>query len=193
MSIAQQQRKSRAISLKQSAGPLHSIDIGRVSSSPPQEPTSSGFIWGVGPVFLLPSASDDALGGEKWEIGPTGVVLKQDGPWTYGMFANHIESDHIESVAGDDKRADISLTLFQPFLTYRTRTNTTLVVENQSTYDWENNEWAVPITFSVQQMIKLGKLPLQIGAGIRYWAVSTDHGAEGWGARLQVTFLFPRI
>lgn len=154
----------------------------------PQEPTSNGFIWGVGPVFLLPSASDDALGGEKWGVGPTGVILKQDGPWTYGGLANHIES-----VAGDDKRDDISLTLLQPFLTYRTKTNTTFVLENQSTYDWENEEWAVPINFSVQQIIKLGKLPLQIGVGVRYWVVSTDHGADGWGARLQVTFLFPRI
>ena len=154
----------------------------------PQKRTSSGIIWGVGPVFLLPSASDDALGAEKWGIGPTGVALKQNGPWTYGMLANHIES-----VAGDDKRDDISLTLLQPFLTYRTKTFTTFVLESQSTYDWENEEGSVPITFSVQQMIKLGKLPLQIGAGVRYWAVSTDHGPEDWGARLQVTFLFPRI
>jgi hypothetical protein len=58
----------------------------------PQEPTTDGIIWGVGPVFLLPTATDDALGGEKWGIGPTAVALKQDGPWTYGALANHIES-----------------------------------------------------------------------------------------------------
>jgi hypothetical protein len=154
----------------------------------PQEPTSGGVIWGVGTVFLLPTASDDALGGEKWGIGPTAVALKQDGPWTYGMLTNHIES-----FAGNDDRADVSLTLIQPFLTYRTKTHTTLVLENQSNYDWENEEWSVPINFSVQQMLKIGKLPLQIGAGVRYWAVSSDNGAEGWGARLQVTFLFPKI
>lgn len=101
-------------------------------------------------------------------------------------------ANHIESFAGNDKRDDISLTLLQPFLTYRVKTYTTFVLEIQSTYDWENEESAVPINFSVQQMIKLGKLPLQIGAGIRYWAESTDHGAESWGARLQLTFLFPR-
>jgi hypothetical protein len=153
----------------------------------PQEPTSSGVIWGVGPVFLLPTASDDALGAEKWGLGPTAVALRQDGPWTYGMLTNHIES-----VAGEDNRADVSLTLLQPFLTYRTKTMTTFVMENQSTYDWENEEWSVPFTFSVQQMVKIGKMPFQIGAGARYWAVSSDNGAEDWGARLQITFLFPR-
>jgi len=154
----------------------------------PQEPTSSGIIWGVGPVFLLPTASDDALGGEKWGVGPTAVALKQDGPWTYGALTNHIES-----VTGEDDRADISQTLLQPFLTYRTKTMTTFVLENQSTYDWENEEWAVPLTFSVQQMVKIGKLPLQIGAGVRHWIVSSDNGAEGWGARLQLTFILPKI
>ena len=58
----------------------------------PKEPTSGGLIWGVGPVFLLPTATDDALGGEKWGIGPTAVGLKQTGPWTYGARVNHIES-----------------------------------------------------------------------------------------------------
>jgi hypothetical protein len=154
----------------------------------PQKPTSSGVIWGVGPVFLLPTASDDALGAEKWGLGPTAVALRQDGPWTYGMLTNHIES-----VAGEDNRADVSLTLLQPFLTYRTKTMTTFVMENQSTYDWENEEWSVPFTFSVQQMVKIGKMPFQIGAGARYWAVSSDNGAEDWGARLQITFLFPKI
>ncbi len=154
----------------------------------PQEKTSSGIIWGVGPVFLLPTASDDALGGEKWGIGPTAVALKQNGPWTYGALTNHIES-----FAGDDNRSDISMTLLQPFLTYRTKTMTTFVLENQSTYDWENEEWAVPFTFSVQQMVKIGKVPFQIGAGVRYWAVSSDNGAEDWGARLQVTFILPKV
>ena len=46
----------------------------------PKAPTAGGWIWGVGPVELLPSASDDMLGGEKWGLGPTGVVLKQEGP-----------------------------------------------------------------------------------------------------------------
>lgn len=153
----------------------------------PQEPTPGGIIWGAGPVFLLPTASDDALGSEKWGIGPTAVALKQDGPWTYGALANHIES-----VAGDDDRADISLTLLQPFLTYRTRTMTTLALETGSTYDWENEEWSVPINFSVQQLLKIGKMPLQIAAGVRYWADSPDNGAEDWGARLTLTFLFPK-
>ena len=69
----------------------------------PKAPNASGWIWGAGPVLLLPTATDDVLGSEKWGIGPTAVVLKQQGPWTYGALVNHIES-----FAGESSRADVS-------------------------------------------------------------------------------------
>jgi hypothetical protein len=153
----------------------------------PKEPTSGGIIWGVGPVLLLPTASDDALGTEKWGIGPTAVALKQDGPWTYGALANHIES-----FAGDGDRSHVSATLIQPFLTYITKTKTTFGLNTESTFDWNEDEWSVPINFTVQQLLKIGPLPVQIGVGARYWADSPPNGPEGWGARVQLTFLFPK-
>ena len=57
----------------------------------PKAPTASGWIWGVGPAELLPTASDEALGAEKSGLGPTAVALKQVGPWTIGGLANHID------------------------------------------------------------------------------------------------------
>jgi len=153
----------------------------------PAAPSSGGLIWGVGPVLLLPTASEDSLGGEKWGIGPTAVALKQDGPWTYGMLTNHIES-----FAGDDDRAYVSVTLLQPFLTYITKTKTTIGLNTESTYDWNNEQWSVPINFTVSQLLKVGKLLLQVGAGVRYWADSPKNSAEDWGGRLQLTFLFPK-
>jgi hypothetical protein len=59
--------------------------------------TYHGWIWGVGPTFLFPTATDTALGSGQWAAGPVGVVLKQEGPWTYGMLANQLWS-----FAGDD-------------------------------------------------------------------------------------------
>jgi hypothetical protein len=77
----------------------------------PAKPTESGITWGAGPVFLLPTATDDLLGGGKWGAGPTAVVLKQDGPWTVGMLVNHIWS-----FAGAHDRSDVSSTYLQPFI-----------------------------------------------------------------------------
>jgi hypothetical protein len=153
----------------------------------PKEPTASGWIWGVGPVLLLPTATDEMLGGEKWGVGPTAVGLKQSGPWTYGVLANHIAS-----FAGDDARDDISTTLVQPFLTYITKTMTTFQLDTESTYDWKADEWSVPINFNVSQLLKIGPQIIQVGVGARYWADSPDNGPSGWGARFTLTFLFPK-
>jgi hypothetical protein len=154
----------------------------------PKAPTTGGWIWGAGPVELLPSATDDVLGGEKWGLGPTAVALKQQGAWTIGMLANHIWS-----VAGDDERADINATFLQPFVSYIiTKTKTTLSLQTESTYDWENEAWSVPVVAMVSQLFKIGPQILQFGAGVKYWAESPDNGPDGWGFRAQLTFLFPK-
>ena len=153
----------------------------------PKEPGERGWIWGAGPVFLLPTASDDMLGGEKWGIGPTGVLLKQDGPWTYGALANHVAS-----IAGDDDREDVNATFVQPFLTYITKTKTTFGLNAEMTYDWEGEEWSIPLNATVSQLLKVGDQIIQVGVGARYWADSPDNGPQGWGARVQLTFLFPK-
>jgi hypothetical protein len=69
----------------------------------PKKPTSGGLIWGLGPVFLLPTGTDDLLGSRKWGAGPTGVVLTQKGPWSLGLLANQIWS-----FAGDSNRSDVN-------------------------------------------------------------------------------------
>jgi hypothetical protein len=153
----------------------------------PKAPTSGGWVWGAGPVLLLPTATDDVLGSEKWGIGPTAVVLKQQGPWTYGALANHIES-----FAGESARADVSATFLQPFLTYITQTKTTLAVNTESTYDWETNKWSIPINLSASQLLKFGNQIVQVGGGVRYWATTPDAGPDDWGFRLQVTLLYPK-
>jgi hypothetical protein len=156
----------------------------------PKKPTDSGLIWGVGPVFLLPTASNDLLGGEKWGAGPTAVFLKQDSGWTYGMLANHLWS-----VAGTSNRADISATFLQPFLSYTTKSYMTFGVNTESTYSWKTNNttpWLVPVNLTVTQLLKVGQQRFTIQAGARYWADSPDSGPHGWGARVALTFLFPK-
>lgn len=152
----------------------------------PKSPGPSGIIWGVGPAILLPTATDDLLGGEKWGAGPTGVVLKQSGPWTYGVLANHIWS-----FAGDNARADISNTFIQPFVSYTTADAWTYGVNLESAYTWIDDVWSVPLNLTASKLTKIGDQPVSIGGGVRYWLTSPDAGPEGFGARLSVTFLYP--
>ncbi len=153
----------------------------------PKSPTAGGLIWGGGPVELLPTATDSALGSAKWGIGPTAVVLKQQGGWTVGFLGNHIWS-----VAGKSDRADVNATFLQPFVSYTTKTKTTIGLVTESTYDWKNKEWSVPMIPQVAQLFKIGPQILQLAVGGRYWAAAPDNGPKGWGVRVQLTFVFPQ-
>jgi len=151
----------------------------------PKKPGPGGIVWGLGPVVLYPSATDDLLGGEKWGLGPTLVLLKQDKGWTFGVLANQIWS-----IAGNENRQDISATFLQPFVNYTTKTHTTFGVDTESTYDWKDSQWTVPINAFVSQILKIGKQPVSIQLGVRYYADGPS-GAPDWGLRLNFTLLYP--
>lgn len=153
----------------------------------PKAPTAGGWIWGAGPAVLLPTASEDVLGAEKWAAGPTAVVLKQVNGWTYGALTNHVWS-----FAGESDRADISTTFLQPFLAYTTATYTTLGTNTESSYDWKREEWSVPLNLTATQVFKIGQQPMSLQLGARYWADTPDAGPEGWGWRMTYTLVFPR-
>jgi len=152
----------------------------------PKLPTAGGIIWGAGPVFLIPTATDELLGTGKWGIGPTFVVLKQSGPWTKGILANQIWS-----VAGEGDRPDVSNTFLQPFLSYTTKDAWFYSLNSESSYNWETDDWSVPVNALVSKLLKVGKQPVQIGGGVRYWASTPDTGPEGWGFRFVLTLLYP--
>ncbi|MCB1242680.1 MAG: transporter [Akkermansiaceae bacterium] len=152
----------------------------------PKAPTATGWIWGAGPVFLIPTATDDLLGGEKWGAGPTALILRQEKGWTYGILANHLWS-----YAGEDARDEVNATFLQPFLSYTSASQTTVGLNLESTYDWEHGQWTVPVNLALSQLVKIGGAPVQFQLGGRYYAEGPGNGPE-WGLRFGVTLLFPK-
>lgn len=164
--------------------------LGDVSTSLFLSPSTigdDGFTWGVGPVFLLPTATDDLLGTEKWGAGPTAVGLVQRGPWTVGALGNHVWS-----YAGDDDRADINQSFIQPFVAYTTETAWTFSLQSESSYNWNSDDWGVPVNVAASKVLLLGGLPVSLQGGVGYWATSPDNGPEGFRGRLQFTLMFPK-
>ncbi len=149
----------------------------------PVEPTSSGLIWGAGPILYLPTATDPLLGADVWGAGPTAIVLTQKGPWTIVGLANHVWS------FGSDT---INSTFLQPILTYTTPNAWTFALNAESSYNWTTNEWSVPINALISKLVNIGGQPVSLQGGVRYYAESSTGGAEGWGGRLSVTLIFPK-
>jgi hypothetical protein len=150
----------------------------------PKEPVG-GWILGAGPIFLYPSATDDLLGTEKWGAGPTILLLQQKKGWTYGLLFNHIWS-----FAGEERRCNVNATFLQPFVSYITKTKTTFALNTESTYNWNDSQWTAPLNLSVSQLLKIGKLPVQLTFGGRYY-VEGPKGPPERGLRTVFTFLFP--
>ena len=153
--------------------------------SPEKEKKEGAITWGLGPAFLLPTATDDLLGSEKWGAGPSAIVLRQAHGWTYGALMSHTWS-----FAGESSRQDVSSTFLQPFLLYQTKMHTTFGVNTESTYDWENEQWTVPINLQITQLVKIGKMPVSFQIGGRYYAEKPSQGPD-WGLRFTITLVFP--
>jgi hypothetical protein len=151
-------------------------------------PKQSRIVWGVGPILYLPTASDKWLGAEKWGAGPTGVVVAMLGPWTVGGLANHVWS-----FAGDNDRQDISNTFLQPFAAYTWPNAWTVSLQSESTYNWKTEQWSVPLTAAVAKLVRFGKLPVSLQAGLGYWAEAPDNGPEGVRFRVQANFVLPKF
>jgi len=151
----------------------------------PKNPVG-GWIVGAGPVGYYPTATEEALGAGKWGAGPTIVALQQKAGFTYGILANQIWS-----FAGQEDRSEINSTFIQPFVSYTTKTYTTLGINTETTYNWQTEEATVPLNFTVQQLLKIGKQPIAFQFGYRCY-VEKPAGGPDWGLRFAITFLFPK-
>lgn len=151
-------------------------------------PTAGGIVWGVGPVFLLPTGSQALLSAHQWGAGPTAVVLKQTGPWTVGFLANQIWS----FASTSSNAGYVSSTYFQPFVSYTTADQWTFSLNTESSYNWSARQITVPLNAVVSKLVKVGGQPISLGLGVRYYAASPANGPKGFGARAVVTFLFPK-
>jgi hypothetical protein len=146
-----------------------------------------GLLWGAGPVLLFPTATEPLLGGKKWGAGPALVALAMPGRWTVGTLANHVWS-----FAGDSDRADINNTFVQPFAAYTWPSAWTASIQSETTYNWETENWSVPVNAAISKLVRWGKLPVSLQAGVGYWFESPETGPEGFRFRLQANFVLPK-
>ena len=157
----------------------------------PKKPGPFGLIWGLGPAFLYPTGTHPLLDTGTFSIGPTFVVLKQAGPWTIGALMNQLWS-----VVISEDRSSVSQMFVQPFISYTTGTHTTFTIDTESTANWNasgiDGKWTVPVIFQISQILKIGKQPISIQIGGKYYADSPRYGPN-WGVRFNFTLLYPTV
>ncbi len=154
-------------------------------------PKQGKLIWGVGPVFGLPTTTNPYIGTGKWSLGPTAVVLKQQGPWTVGALANQLWS---VGSASNVEREDVNQTYLQPFVAYGLKSGVTFTLSSESTANWKadsGQQWTVPLILQVSKVTRLGPFPFSMGAAYGYY-VETPDGGPSWKLRMNFSVLLPR-
>jgi hypothetical protein len=149
-------------------------------------PSKGRITWGVGPAFLVPTATDDALGSGKLGIGPSVVALRQSGGWTVGGLANHLVS-----VAGSEDRAKVNATFVNPFLAYNWRSGAGVTLNVEYTHDWENDVDVLVVNFpTLTGLTRFGSQTVSFSLSPRFHFAPETR--PDYGVRAAVILVFPK-
>lgn len=146
---------------------------------------TGSIIWGAGPVFQLPTASNDDVGTGEFGIGPSVVALTMIKKWVAGIVVNNVWT------FGDISENKF---LFQYFVNYNMAKGSYLVSAPIMTANWnkaDGEKWIVPFGGGIGKVVKFGKLPVNINAQAYYNAVRPT-GWGDWQSRFQLQFMFPK-
>ena len=152
--------------------------------------TTGKITWGVGPTFVLPTATQSFTGQGKWSAGPTGVVLVTTKRMVFGALANNVWS-----FAGSSDRKNVNQLLIQPFYNYNFSKGWYLTSSPIITSNWQaengDEQWTVPIGGGFGRVFAIGEQ--KVNASLQaFWNVVKPEGAGDWTLRAQFQFLFPR-
>jgi hypothetical protein len=149
----------------------------------------NGVTWGIGPTFVFPTGTDKNLTAGKYSLGPTMVVVVDDGHWLYGFLINNVWS-----FTGKSNREEVKAMLLQPFANYNFPGGWYLTTSPIITANWQERSrerWTVPLGGGFGRVFKIGEQPVNLSLAA-YYNVVKPNDAANWNLRAQLQFLFPR-
>lgn len=122
----------------------------------------SSFIWGIGPIFSIPTATNTNTGSGKFSVGPTGVFVYKKTGLTLGVLVNQFWS-----VGGDPDRGNQTQAYLQPFFSHSWKSGGGISLTGELTQNWKIKRTQSYINIMFQGITRLGKLPVQLVVGPR--------------------------
>ena len=149
-----------------------------------------GFYWGAGPVLYYPTATNPALGVNKWGSGPSAAFLhKDEGPWDFGAVVNNIWS-----FGGPTTGSDRTNQLFlNPIVNYHFGAGWSVGSSPEITTNWiaSGGKWTVPVGGGFGKLFRAGGQAVRVDLDSYYNAVRPQASNETWLVQLKLTFVFP--
>ncbi len=156
--------------------------------------TKPGDRWsfGGGPTFVFPTATDDNLGTDTWEIGPAAVITYKTPTFTGAMLGqywwNYAETN---GRATDTSHGTLLYAAWWSLpKTWQVGFAPTITYNSKAT---SGNEWNVPIGFGAAKMFKFGKVPVKIQFMVEKSVVRQDDFGTDWNFRLNIIPVVPAL
>ncbi len=143
--------------------------------------------FGIGPQITAPTASDDALGSEKWSAGFANVLFNaESAKFQYGYLLTWQKS-----FAGEDDRADVDVAAFQPFAFYQLGGGRYLRSAPIWVYNLENDNYSVPLGVGYGQVFKRGETVFNVFVEPQFSVADDGAGQPEWQVFLGFNMQFP--
>jgi len=149
---------------------------------------AKGIMLGLGPALSIPTASKDTTGSGRWLAGPTAVYFNgRTKGWQWGMLGWHFWD-----FAGDDDRARVNKTFFQPFaVRHFDKGWYAGTPDVPGTYNWKDNKGTFPFGLRLGRVTKIGKQPVNLFGEV-FGTPWDDGPSPKWTAKVSFTLLFPK-
>jgi hypothetical protein len=132
--------------------------------------------FGLGPQITAPTASKGKLGSEKWSAGFANVLFNAtSAKFQYGYLLTWQKS-----FAGEGDRRDVNTGALQPFAFYQLGGGTYLRAAPIWVYNFENDDYSVPLGVGIGQVIKKGKTVYNVFAEPQFSAADDGPGQAVW-------------
>ncbi|MCP4259966.1 MAG: hypothetical protein GY774_21000 [Planctomycetes bacterium] len=136
--------------------------------------SDTGLLLAGGIVATVPTATDEKLGADRWTIGPEFLIGKLSKKYVLGAFPNH------QWDIGGSGNADINLTTVQLFGVYLPGGGWNVGSSPIMSYDWEGEEWTVPLNFTFGKTVIMGGRAWKFAVEFNYYLEQPDAFGPEW-------------
>ena len=145
--------------------------------------SETGVLSGYGIIASLPTATEEALGRDKWTLGPEDFLGKLSEKSVLGVLVNH----QWDIAGSDDVVDDVSLTTFNLFGVYLPSGGWNVGSFPIISYDWEEEQWTFPVSFAVGRTMVFGGRPWKFQVDFNYFVEQADPFGPDWSISFNVT------
>ncbi len=169
-----------------------------ISPAEPRELSDgSKFVWGVGPAFRFPTATEDQFGSERYSFGPSNVLMRlppKGGRWTFGLFHQH----HVWSIGGNSDRARVKTSQIQYIYYYKLpwKGQWSLGAAPMIDVNWEaenDDKWSIPIGLGLSTTFFMGPMPVRVGVEVNWFVKSPDNYGKKFMFKVYFVPVIPRL